>query len=59
MNPKKIIMMGKDFMRFKFRNNNKLPYNKKINIPVCVISIGGAIKKGDLHHPQIKLLMFL
>ena len=29
MNPKKIIMRGKDFMRFKFRNNNKLPYNKK------------------------------
>ena len=29
------FVMGKDFMRFRFRTNNKLVYNKKINIPVC------------------------
>ena len=49
------FMMGKDFMRFKFRTNDKLVYNQKINIPVCAISIGVVIKKGDLYYPQIKL----
>ena len=31
------FVMGKDFMRFKFRTNDKLVYNKVVNIPVCVI----------------------
>ena len=31
------FVMGKDFMRFKFRTDNELVYNKKINIPNCVI----------------------
>ena len=47
--------MGKDFMRFKFRTNNKLPYNREINIPVCVISLSSVINKGDLYYPQFKL----
>ena len=42
----KIFIMGKIFMRFKFRTDNKLVYNKKINIQVCVISINSVIKKG-------------
>ena len=33
-----LFIMGKDFMRFKFKANDKLPYNQKINVPVCVIS---------------------
>ena len=40
-------VMGKDFMRFKFRTNDNLLYNREINIPVCVISISGVVKKGD------------
>ena len=51
----KIFIMGKDFMRFKFRINNKLPYNQKINIPVCVISLSSVIKKGCVYYPQFKL----
>ena len=32
--------------RFKFKIDDNLLYNKKINIPVCVISISIVIKKG-------------
>ena len=49
------FVMGKDFMRFKFRTDNELVYNKKINIPNCVISLSSAIKKGDIYYPQFKL----
>ena len=50
-----IFIMGKDFMRFKFKTDDKLVYNQKINVPVCVISISGVVKKGDWHYPKIKL----
>ena len=33
-----LFIICKDFMRFKFKTDDKLPYNQKINIPVCVIS---------------------
>ena len=49
------FVTGKDFTRFKFRTNDRLSYNHKINIPVCVISISSVIKKGDLYYPQVKL----
>ena len=32
-------------MRFKLKTDDKLLYNKKINIPVCVISISSVVKK--------------
>ena len=32
------FIMGKDFMRFRFKTNDNLPYNQIINVPVCVIS---------------------
>ena len=51
----KILMMGKDFMRFKFKTDDELVYNQEINIPVCVISISGVVKKGDIYYPQINL----
>ena len=35
----KIFIMDKDFIRFRFKTNDNLPYNKKNNVPVCVISI--------------------
>ena len=46
--------MGKDFTRFKFETSDKLPYNQKINVPVCVISVSSVVKKGDWCYPQIK-----
>ena len=49
------FIMGKDFVRFKFRTDNELVYNKKINIPVCVISLSCVVKKGDIYYPQFKL----
>ena len=42
-----MFIMGKYFMRFRFKTNNKLPYNQKINVPVCAVSMSSVIKKGD------------
>ena len=50
-----IFIMGKDTMRFRFKTNDKLPYNQKVNVPVCVVSMSSVIKKGDWYYPQIKL----
>ena len=50
-----IFILGKDFMRFRFKTNDKLPYNQKINVPVCVVSISGVVKKGDWYYRQTKL----
>ena len=47
--------MGSDFMRFRFRTDDNLVYNKKINIPVSVISLSGIVKKCDIYYPQFKL----
>ena len=48
-----IFIMGKDFMRVRFRTDDDLVYNKKINIPVCVISLSSIIKKGYTYYPQV------
>ena len=32
-----LFIAGKDFMRFKFKINDKLPYNQKINSSLCNI----------------------
>ena len=37
--------MGKDFSRFKFNTDDKLPYNKKINVAVCVISLSSVFEE--------------
>ena len=50
--------MGSDFMRFRFKTDDNLVYNQKINIPLCVISISSVIQKGDWYYPQFKLLDF-
>ena len=49
-----LFIMGKDFMRKKFKTSDKLPYNKKINVAVCVISINSVSEKG-WYYPQIVL----
>ena len=41
--------------RFKFRTNDNSLYNKKINIPVCVISLSSVIKRENIHYPLFKL----
>ena len=33
----KLFKYGKDFLKIKFKTNDDLPYNKMINIPVCVL----------------------
>ena len=35
--------------------NDKLTYNQKINVPVCVISMSSVLNKRDWYYPQIKL----
>ena len=44
----KEFVMAKDFMRFKFKTYDNLPYYQKINAPVCVISISGLLKEKKL-----------
>ena len=40
-----LFVMGKYFTRFRFKTDDNLPYNQKINVPVCVISINSVFKK--------------
>ena len=47
------FIFGGDSARFKFKTDDNLVYNEKINIPVCVISL--RIKKGWIHCPTLKL----
>ena len=47
--------MGNDFMRFRFKTDDKLVYKKKFNVSVCAISISSVIQKGDWYYPQFKL----
>ena len=51
----KIFIMDKDFIRFRFKTNDNLPYSKKNNVPVCVISINSVFEEGDWYYPQIEL----
>ena len=46
---------GKDFMRIKFKMSDDLPYNKMINIPVCVLIESSVFKENNSYHPQILL----
>ena len=42
-------------MRFKFRTDDELVYNKKINIPACAISSSSVVKEGNVYYPQFRL----
>ena len=44
-----------DFLKFKFRTDDNLVYNEKINIPVCVISLSSIIKRKNNYYPKFKL----
>ena len=43
------------FVRFRFKTDNNLVYNKRIDIPVCIISSSSIIKKGNNYYPNFKL----
>ena len=49
------FILGKEFMRFKFRTDDNLVYNQRVNIPVCVISLSCVIKKGSVYYSQFRL----
>ena len=50
-----LFVMGKDFTRFKFKTDDKLLYNKKINIAVCVISLSCVFEERNWYYPQVTL----
>ena len=49
-----LFVIGKDFMRFRLETDDKLHYNKKINVAVCVISISSVFEQG-WYYPQVNL----
>ena len=44
-----------DIMKFKFRIDDNLVYNEKINIPVCVTSLSSVIKRKNNYYPNFRL----
>ena len=42
-------------MRSKFKSDDSLVYNKRINIPVCVMPLSSIIEKEHNYHPVLKL----
>ena len=42
-------------MKFKFRTDDNLVYNEKINIPVCVMSLSSVIKRKTYYYPNFRL----
>ena len=42
-------------MRFRFKTDDNLVCNKRINIPVCIISLSSVIKRKNNHYPNFKL----
>ena len=49
------FIMAKDFMRFMFKTDDNLPYNQKIDVKVCVISISSVFKERGWYYPQAEL----
>ena len=50
-----VLIMSCDYLRFRFKTDDKLVYNQKINVTLCVISLISVVKKGDWYYPQFKL----
>ena len=46
---------SKDILKIKFKTSNDLPFNKIINIPVCVINVSRIFKKDNEYYPQVFL----
>ena len=51
----KIFRYDKHSMRIKFKTDDDLPYNKIINIPVCVIIVSSVFKELGSYYLQILL----
>ena len=49
------FVIGKDFTRFRFKTEDKLPHNKKINVAVYVISLSSVFEEKNRYYPQISL----
>ena len=49
----KDFIFGGDSARFRFKTDDNLVYNEKINIPVCVISLSSVIKKEWIYCPTL------
>ena len=49
------FVVGRDFTRPRFQTHDKLPYNKNINAPVCVISLSSVFEERNWYYPQINI----
>ena len=45
----------KDFMKIKFKSDDKVPINEILNILVCVLIIKSVLKRDGQYYPQIYL----
>ena len=50
-----LVKFKADIMKFKFRTDDNLVYNKKINIPVCAMSLSSVIKRKIFYYPTFRL----
>ena len=58
-NEGKNFIMGKDFMRLRFKTNNNLLHDQKISVPVCVIPVKPVCLKkenGIIHKLNYKIV---
>ena len=46
---------SKDFVRVRFKRNDELPLNKRINIPLCVKIVSRIFKEDGEYYPQVLL----
>ena len=51
----KSFVMSKDFTIIKFKTTDTLPFNKKIDVSVCAISLYSLFEKNGVYYPQIEL----
>ena len=49
------FVTGKDFTIIKFKTSDDLPFNKKVHVSVCVISLYSLFEDNRIHYPQIVL----
>ena len=49
------VVFNDESLGFKFKTDDNLVYDEKINIPVCVISISSVIKEKYIHYLILKL----
>ena len=50
-----MFALGKNFMRFRFRTDDNLVHNEKLNLPVCVISLSRVVKKRCAYFQNFRL----